>query len=180
VTPLLIIGGLIALGALISGGIYVQYRRYRGKYEAIARAICDPGSWRVSFHLRTMLLAGKIGGYTFYYSIFGDERKKEPVNSHLLLEYPVQRNFRFYFGSDPELVDPEVRQGLAHIQEMPEFRGLLATSKETPFLARLIARPLGFGYRPGLLLWKWSSAPFDADVIRTDFEALLGLAKQGI
>ena len=179
-TLLLIILCLVAILSMISGSSYVQYRRYRSKYEYIAHSACDPGSWRVRFYLRTLLLSGRIGEHAMCYSVSGDERKNEPINSYLLLRYPVRRNFRFYAGSDPDQTDRDIRSDLALLQEMPEFKGLLTTSKDTPFLARLIARPLGFGYDPGLLLWKWGTSVFDPAVMRRDFDLLLGLAEKGI
>jgi hypothetical protein len=171
---------LAVIFSLISGGSYVQYRRYRKKYAAIASSLCNPGSWQVEFFLRTLLLRGKIGDHEVRYTVFGDERKNEPINSYLLLPYPVRRNFRFYVGSDPDQTDEEIRSGLASFQEIADFRGLLVTSQHTPFLARLIARPLGFGYAPGLLLWKWGTATFDPAIIRRDFDLLLKVAKDGI
>jgi hypothetical protein len=180
VTLLLIILCLVAIAAIVSVGSYVRYRRYRSRYEHVAGSICDPGTWRVTFHLRTLLLRGRIGGHAVCYSVLGDERKNEPVNSYLLLRYPVRRNFRFYVEGDLDLADREIKSGLARLQGLPGFRGLLATSKETPFLARLIARPLGFGYDPGLLLWKWGTAAFDPVTIRRDFDLLLDLAEEGI
>ncbi len=179
-TVIVIVVCLVILASIISGGIIVQYRRYRKKYEAVARAIYDPASWRIGFQLRTLVLSGRIGGHRACYSIVGDERKMEPVSTYLLLEHPVKRNFRFYSGSDPDQTDPEIREALAQLQEIADFRGLLVTSEGTPFLARLIARPLGFGYRPGLLLWKWSRTVFDPDTIKRDFTLLLQLAEQGI
>ena len=180
VTFPLIILCLVAIVSMVSVGSYVQYRRYRSKYEHIARSLCDPGTWRVTFHLRTLLLRGRIGDHAVCYSVFGDERKNEPVNSYFLLRYPVRRNFRFYVGSDLDQADGEIRSGLARFQGLPDFRGLLATSNKTPFLARLIVRPLGFGYDPGLLLWKWGTGVFDPATIRRDFDLLLGLAEEGI
>ena len=179
-TFFLIILCLAVIAAMVSGSSYAQYRRTRSKYELVANALCDPGSWRIRFYLRTLLLTGKIGGRQVCYSVFGDERKNEPVSYYLLLECPVRRNFRFYVGSDLDQADLEIRNGLARIQGIPEFRGLLAVSKDTPFLARLIARPFGFGYRPGLLLWKWGTGVFDRAVTRRDFDMLLGLLEEGI
>jgi hypothetical protein len=180
VTLFLVVLCLAVIFSLVSGGSYVQYRRYRRKYAVIANALCDPGSWQVRFFLRTLLLRGKIGGREVRYTVFGDERKKEPINSYLLLPYPVRRNFRFYVGSDPDRTDEDIRSSLLSFQDLPDFRGLLVTSQNTPFLARLIARPLGFGYAPGLLLWKWGTAVFDPAIVRRDFDLLLRVAKEGI
>jgi hypothetical protein len=169
---------LIFLFGIITFGIVNQYRRYIAKYRALADALCDPGTWRISFHLRSLLLKGKIEGVDMRYVVLGDERKREPVNTHLLLEYPVKYNFRFYFSSDPEAAPPALRGPLAAFQEIPDFRGLTFISPTTPAVAAVLARPLGFGRAPGILLWKWGTSPFDADVVRYDFRMLLDLAKQ--
>jgi hypothetical protein len=177
---IVIIACLAAIFFILSGGIYFQYRRHSGRYREIAMTCCDPGSWRISFFLRTLVLSGKIGDRTMRYSVFGDDRKKEEANSYLLFEYPVKRNFRFYAGSDVELADPDIRGSLAELQAIPEFRALIVTSRDTPLLGSMIARPLGFGYKPGLLLWKLSNSPFDPEVIKNDFLMLVRLAEQGM
>jgi hypothetical protein len=171
---------LVGIGAMVSTGVCLQYRRYRGKYQVIARSLCDPGTWRISFHVRTLLLTGRVDGRVMRYSVFGDERGKGQVSSYLLLEWPVKRNFRFYSGGDLDLVDPEARESVALLAEMPGFQGLLLASPETPRLATLIARPLGFGRAPGLLLWKWGDDAFNPDTIKDDFLLLSQLATHGI
>jgi hypothetical protein len=175
---LLIVLCLIFLFGIIAFGIANQYRRYSAKYRGLAEALCDPDTWRISFHVRSLLLKGQIQGTGMRYAVLGDERKREPVNTHLLLEYPVKHNFRFYFSSDPELAPPDLRDRLAAFQELPDFRGLTFISPDTPAIAAVLARPLGFGRAPGILLWKWGTSAFDADGVRHDFLMLLDLAKQ--
>lgn len=179
-TLLLILFCLLLIGALFAVGGYVQYHRSRSRYERIASALCDPGSWQIRFHLRTLLLKGKVGDYEFCYSVFGDGRKNEPVNSYLLLNCPAKGNFRFYAGSNPDQVDQQIRNSLIELQETPGFRGLLVTSEATPFLARLITRPLGFGYAPGLLLWRCADGAFDPETVERDYRLLSSLNDEGI
>jgi hypothetical protein len=181
VTLFLVLLCLSAIAGILFFGSSSRYRRYRRRYEHLGLAICDPGSWFVRFRLRTLFLSGRIGGHRVCYGVLGDERKDEAVSSYLLVEYPVKRNFRFYEGSDPELADREIRDPLRGLQQgLPDFKGLLVASENTPFLARLIARPLGFGYKPGLLLWKWGTCVFDPALVRKDFDRLLRLAEEGI
>jgi hypothetical protein len=179
-TLLLIVLCLLIVGVLLGVGGYAQYRRSRGKYERIAAALCDPGSWQMRFRIRTFLLKGRAGNHEVRYTVFGDGRKEEAVNSYLLLSCPTKGNFRFYAGSDPDLVDQQIRASLIRLQETPGFRGLLVTSAATPFLARLIARPLGFGYTPGLLLWRWTDGAFDSDRVVKDYQFLSALHEEGI
>ncbi len=175
---LVIVLCLAALIGIIAFGITAQYRRYSRKYRALAQALCDPDTWHILFRVRSLLLKGRIRGVGMRYAVFGDERKAEPVNTHLLLEYPVKDNFRFYFSSDPDLAPPALKDRLAAFLELPDFRGLTFISPDTPFIGALLARPLGFGRAPGILLWKWGTSAFDADVIRRDFLMLLDLAEQ--
>jgi len=179
-TLFLIVLCLLFIAALFGGGGYVQYRRNRGSYERIAIAVYDPRSWRVRFRLRTLVLSGKIDGRSVCYTVLGDSRRNEPANSYLLLNCPVTRNFRFYAGSDPEQTDDAIRDSLARLQETPGFRGLLAVSARTPILARLIARPLGFGYEPGLLLWRWGPGGFEPETVKRDHELLVSLQEKDI
>ena len=179
-TLFLIVLCLLLIAALFAGGGYVQYRRNRGRYERIASIVYDPGSWQVRFHLRTLLLKGRVGGRSVCYSVLGDSRRNEPANSYLLLNCPVRRNFRFYAGSDPDQTDNEIRDSLARLQETPGFRGLLAVSGQTPILARLIARPLGFGYEPGLLLWRWTQGAFEPETVKRDYVLLVSLHEEDI
>jgi hypothetical protein len=180
VTLFLIILCLFVIFALFAGGGYVQYRRSRSRYEKIAASLCDAKSWQIRFRLRTLLIRGKVDGYRVGYTVFGDGKRNDAANSYLLLECPVRRNFRFYAGSDPDQVDLEIRGGLDRLQDTPGFRGLLATSKETPMLARLISRPMGFGYAPGLLLWRWGGGNFDPETVRHDYDLLRSLERDGI
>jgi hypothetical protein len=100
-TLVAIIVCVVAIGQPFTGARR-RYRRHRGKYEDVAAALCEPGSWHIRFYLRTLILRGKARGHRICYSVFGDERKNEAANSYLLLEYPVRGNFRFYGGSDPD------------------------------------------------------------------------------
>ena len=171
---------LLAIAAMLSFGAVLQYRRYRGKYQAIAAALCDPGTWRICFHVRTLLLKGRVDGRAMRYSVFGDERGASLVSSYLLLEWPVKRNLRFYSGGDLDLVDLDARESLAPLEEMTGFRALFLASEKTPRLATLMARPLGFGTAPGLLLWKFGNDAFDPDRVGEDLRLLSSLAARGI
>ncbi len=113
------------------------------------------------------------------YSVAGDERKRDAIDSYFLLDYPVKGNFRFYAGSDPELVDGKIKVALSRLEGLSDFKGLFVTSDQTPFAARLLARPFGFGYKPGLLLWKWGTDVFDPMLLKRDFDLLLSLAEEG-
>jgi hypothetical protein len=175
----LLVACLALVAALITTGACLQYRRYHAKYLAVARALCDEGAFRVSFFVRTLLLSGKAGGRTMRYSVYGDHRRG-PVSSYLLLEYPVRGNFRFYQGGDTGLLDATLREAVAALSEAADFRALFVTSAGTPLLARLITRPLGFAYNPGLLLWKWGGDAFDPEGVRTDLGRLAELAERGI
>lgn len=179
-TSLVIILCLVVIGSIISAGIYIQYGRYSNKYKTLARSLCDPDSWHISFHLRTLLLKGRVGGHPVRYAVFGEHRGDQPVSSYLLLEYPVKRNFRFYAASDAAQVDAEIRTDLENLQEMSDFCGLIVNSQDTPFLGKFLARPFGFGFSPGIMLWKWGKAAFDPNTVKKDFEVLLYLAKRGM
>ena len=179
-SPLLIIVVcLVFIVAMITAGAWLQYRRYHAKYLAVAASLCEAGACRVSFFVRTLLLSGKVNGRPMRYSVFGDERKG-PVSSYLLLEYPVKGNFRFYQGGDVGFLDAQVRETMAALSDAEDFRALFVTSAGTPLPARLITRPLGFWYNPGLLLWKWGGSAFDPEAIRADLDRLAELAELGI
>jgi hypothetical protein len=179
-TALVIVLCLLVMFGMISIGGYIRYHQYKGRFEQTAKSICESGSWLVKFRLRTMMFRGKVDGHVVCYSISGDERRRDPVNSYLLMEWPVKMNFRFYSTSDPDLVNEKVSSILAQVQQSPEFKGLVVTSHDTPFLARLLSRPLGFGYKPGLLLWKYESVVLDNDIIERDIHQLIDLARRGI
>lgn len=179
-TSIVIVFCLILIASIIASGMCIQYRRYSERYKKVAHALFDDGSWRLSFYLRTLLVKGTIGGRTVRYGVLGDDRGNQPVSSYLFLEYPVKRNFRFYAASDPDLVDPDIRKNLGSLQQELGFCGLTVISRDTPFLGKFLARPLGFGYQPGLLLWKFGGVAFDNDVIRRDILLLLQVAEEGI
>ncbi len=171
---------LAVVVVLIAGGIIFQFFRYRSRYAKLGLALCDSGTSRVTFALRTMVLKGKIDGTVMAYTVFGDERAGHPVGAYLLVEAPVKANLRMYETSDLRGLPPALAGPLGMIQETPDFRALILTSETTPFPARLLSRPLGFGYRPGLLLWRFVTAPFSADQVRKDFDLLVSAVKQGI
>jgi hypothetical protein len=180
VTALVIVLCLITISVVILLGGYKRYRQYKSKFERTAAVVCDSGSWRVRLCGRTMLCEGRFDGHRICYSVSGDERRRELLNSYLLLEWPVKMNFRYYRTSDPDLVDRRMGESLSCLQQTAEFRGLVVTSRDTPFLASLLSRPLGFGYKPGLLLWKYEAVVLDEDIMRSDIHTLIGLAEQGI
>jgi hypothetical protein len=171
---------LLVVLLLVFGGIFIQFFRYKGKYMRLADSLCDPGTGRIKFYLRTMTLKGKVKGLPVRYSVFGDERSGFPVSSYLLLEYPVRTNLRFYAESDLRGLPPELQAPLRAIQETTDFRGLVLTPQDSPFLGCFLSRPLGLGYRPGILLWKWETTPFDASLIERDLDVLLDAAKKGV
>ncbi len=171
---------LVLIGTIIASGIYIQYRRYSERYKKLAHVLFDDDSWHLSFYVRTLLVRGTIGGRAVRYAVLGDDRGNQPVSSYLFLGYPVKRNFRFYAASDTDLVDPEIRSSLAALQQTPGFCGLTVISRDTPFLGKFLATPLGFGYDPGLLLWRFGIDAFDSVAIRRDLDFLLQIAGEGI
>jgi hypothetical protein len=52
-------------------------------------------------------------------------------------------------------------------------------SSRTPWPAKLISRPIGFGYKPGILLCLLRAPSFEADPLRQPFELLMELAELG-
>jgi hypothetical protein len=171
---------LAAVLVLIVGGTLVQFFRYRRKYRKLAESLCDPGSWTIAFYIRTLTLKGMIKGIPVRYSVFGDERGGLPVSSYLLLEYPVASNLRVYAESDLALLPVELASLLAPFQESPDFRALILTPPSTHFFARFLSRPVGLGYRPGVVLWRWGKAAFDPSNVRKDFGMRLDAAQRGL
>jgi hypothetical protein len=175
-----VIVSLAAVISIIGGGIIFQFFRYRQRYGRLAESLCDQGSWHIRFYLRILTLKGRVQGHPIRYSVFGDDRGGLPVSTYLLLEYPVKTNLRVYAGGELSGLPPELENPLRTIQETPNFRGLVISPQEAPFLGTFLSRPVGLGYRPGILLWRWGTAVFDPDAVRKDFDLLLTAAKQGL
>ena len=150
---------LVGIGTMITTGICLQYRRYRGKYQAIARSLCDPGTWHISFHVRTLLLTGRVDGRVMRYSVLGDERGNGPVSSYLLLEWPVQRNLRFYSGGDLNLLDPDARDNLALLRRWRAFRGSCLPPRRRPGLPHSSRDLWGSGVRPAFFSGNGAATP---------------------
>ena len=157
-----------------------RYLRLKSLFVGVAEGLCDPGTWDVTFLVRTFVVKGSARGYPIRFSATGDARGSMPAHAYLLLEHPVKGNFRFYRGSDPSLIDPEVRDQVEAIQQAPDFYALIVTSEKTPLLAKILARPLGLGYRPGLLACTFGSSGFSPEALQAKVALLIDLAERGV
>jgi hypothetical protein len=170
------------LFAFVFYNMYGHYRTYRGKYEALGRALCDPDSWVVKTYLRILVLKGRVDGHPIRFSVFGDERndrKTIPTSTYLLLEHPVKTNLRVYAGGDLDATGPEPEPQLYAISDVPDFRGLVLTPARSPWIGKVLARPLGLGYQPGVLLWKFGLPSFDPEPLRKEIALLIDLVSSG-
>ncbi len=157
-----------------------RYLRLKSAFVGVAAALCDQGTWDVTFFVRTFVVKGCARGYPIRFSATGDVRGSMPAHTYLLLEHPVKGNFRFYRGSDPSLVDPAIRDQVEAMQKTPDFYALVVTSEKTPLPAKLLARPLGLGYRPGLLACMLGSSGFSPDALLAKVALLIDLAERGV
>jgi hypothetical protein len=157
-----------------------RYLGLKSAFVGVATALCDPGTWDVTFLLRTFVVKGSVHGYPIRFSATGDVKGSVPAHAYLLLEHPVQGNFRFFQGSDSSLIHPEIRAQIEVIQQVPDFDALIVTSEKTPLLAKLLARPLGLGYRPGLLMCTLGKSGFNPDALQRNVSLLIELAQHGV
>jgi hypothetical protein len=160
--------------------VVMQYRRSVIQYKRLAESLCDPGSWNIKFLIRVVLLEGKVDGFPIRYSVLGSPHAESLATSYLLLPYPVKRNLRVYAGSDLSQVDDEIRTGLAVLYQTDGFRNVIFTPADSPFLGKLLSRPLGFNYEPGILLCKLGAGAFNAEAIKSDIVHLIALCKQSV
>ena len=179
-TEWMLLSVLTVLVAVIVIMMIGRYARLRRVFVTVATSLCDPDTWDVTFFVRTFVVKGKVQGYPMRFSASGDVRGSAPAHAYLLLEHPVQGNFRFFQGSDSSLIDPEIRAQIEAIQQVPDFDALVVTSEETPLPAKLLARPLGFGYSPGLLMCTLGKSAFNPDALQHNVSLLIELAKRGV
>jgi hypothetical protein len=158
--------------------VFGQYARIKSAFASLAESLCDPGTWRVTFYVRAMVISGKVKGHPVRFSTSGEGKSAKLVHSYLLLEHPVASNFRFYAMSDVSLVQPELRSYVESVEAIPGFYALIFMSSDTPWPAKILSRPLGFGYKPGILLCLLREPSLDADLLRQHFELLIDLAAQ--
>jgi len=166
---------LLFLTCVIAFSIRIQYRRSIREYKRLAESLCDPGSWSITFLIRMVVLKGKVDGLPIRYSVLGSPQGEPYTTSYLLLLCPVMRNFRMYAGSDLSEVDDTIKAELEMLQQIEGFRGVVLSPAASPFLGKLLSRPLGFSYEPGILLWKLGGGAFKAESIRADLAHLTAL-----
>jgi hypothetical protein len=172
--------GVLAILVLSIGLVFIgRHAKLRSVFTTAAASLCDPDSWHVTFYVRTFVIKGRIEGYPMAFTASGDVKGSALVHAYLLLEHPIKHNFRFYHGSDQSLVPSAIRAQIEAIQEIPGFYALILTSRDTPLLAKLLSRPIGLGYKPGLLLCTIEKASFDPDSLRQRFALLIDLARHG-
>jgi hypothetical protein len=175
---LLAILGVLVLSLIIA--FIGRHAKLRNLFTTVAASLCDPDTWQVRFYVRTFVVKGKVDGYPVGFTTSGDVKGSALAHIYLLLEYPIKDNFRFYNGGNPSLVPPEIRAQIEVIEQIPGFYALILISRETPLLARLLSRPLGLGYSPGLLLCTIERASFDPDLLRKRFSLLIDLAQHEV
>lgn len=173
-----LIPALLFLTCIIALTIAIQYRRATHQYKRLAESLCDPGSWSITFLIRMVILSGKAEGFSIRFSALGNPQGEPFTTSYLLLLCPVKMNLRVYAGGDLSQVDESIRTELEALQQIKGFRSLILTPKASPFLGKLLSRPLGFKYEPGILLWKLGAGAFDAETIRADLIHLIALYKK--
>jgi hypothetical protein len=156
-----------------------RHTKLRHVFTTTAASLCDPGSWHVRFYVRTFVIKGRIEGYRMGFTASGDVKGSAPAHTYLLLEHPIKENFRFYYGSDQSLVPVDIRPQIEAIQQISGFYALILSSRRTPLVARLLSRPIGLGYRPGLLLCTIEKPSFNSDLLRQRFSLLVELAQHG-
>jgi len=171
-----LVAALLFLVCAITLTIVTQYRRSIRHYTELAESLCDPETWKISFLIRMVILRGKVNGLPIRYSVLGNPQAERYLTSYLLLLTPVERNLRVYAESDLSQTDDVIRSELEALQRTEGFRGVILTPEKSPFLGKLLSRPLGFTYEPGILLWKLGAEVFNHEVIRTDLAHLIALA----
>lgn len=171
---------LLLLAFIIFLTVMLQYRRSVREYKRLAEALCDPGSWSIKFLIRMVILVGKVDGLPIRYSVLGSPHGEALAASYLLLFCPVKRNLRVYAESDLSQVEDEIRDELEVLQQVEGFRSVIFTPAASPFLGKLLARPLGFGYEPGILLGKLGEGAFNVEVIKESLAHLVALCKKSV
>ncbi len=179
-TAWMLLSILAFLIVLVIAMMIGRYARLRRAFTTVAAKLCEPATWSIRFFMRTFVIRGKVQGYPMRFSASGDVRGAAPAHAYLLIEYPVRGNFRFYKGSDVTLVHQDIRAQMETIHELPDFYALTVTTEATPWPAKVLARPLGLGYRPGLLMATFGTAGFDADALQHKFSLLIALAESGV
>ena len=173
---------LAVLAVLVLSIIFAfigRHAKLRGLFTTTASSLCDPDTWRVQFYVRTFVIKGRIKDYPMGLTASGDVKGSAPAHIYLLLEHPIRENFRFYRGSDQSLVPSGIRPQIEAIQRISGFYALILSSDKTPLAARLLSRPIGLGYKPGLLLCTIEKPSFNADSLRQRFSLLIDLARHG-
>jgi hypothetical protein len=178
-TQWMLLSALTVLVAFIVIMMIARYARLRRVFVTVATSLCDPDTWHITFFVRTFVIKGEVQGYPMRFSASGDVRGSVPAYAYLLLEHPVQGNFRFFQRSDSSLIHPKIRAQIEVIQQVPDFDALIVTSGKTPLLAKVLARPLGLGYRPGLLMCTLGKSGFNPDALQRNVSLLIELAQHG-
>lgn len=171
---------LLLLISIIFLTVTLQYRRSLREYKRLAEGLCDPGSWSVKFLVRMVILVGKVDGLPIRYSVLGSPHGERLAASYLLLPCPVKRNLRVYAESDLSRVEGVIREGLEVLQEIEGFRSVIFTPAASHFLGKLLSRPLGFGYEPGILLGRLGEGAFDPGVVKENLAHLVALCKKSV
>ena len=175
-----VISALLLLSCVITLTVVIQCRRSVRQYRRLAEALCDPGSWRIRFLIRTVVLVGKVDGLPIRYSVLGNPKGQPLVPSYLLLICAVRRNLRVYAESDLSLVEEGIREGLEALQKTEGFRNVIFTPAQSPFLGKVLSRPLGLTYAPGILLCRLETGAFNVETIRSDILQLVALCKKSM
>lgn len=171
---------LLLLACVIFLTVILQYRRSVREYRRLAEELCDPGSWSVKFLIRMVILVGEVNGLPIRYSVLGSPHGEALAASYLLLNCPVKRNLRVYAESDLSQVEDEIRDELDVLLRIEGFRSVIFTPATSPFLGKLLSRPLGFGYEPGILLAKLGEGAFNVDIIKESLSHLVALSKKSV
>ncbi len=174
---------LLAILALLLLSIVIafigRHAKMRSVFTTLAASLCDADTWQVRFYMRTFVVKGKLDGYPIGLTPSGDVKGSALAHTYLLLELPIKENFRFYHGGDHSLLPRDIRAQIGAIEQIPGFYALILCSSETPLLARLLSRPIGLSYKPGLLLCTIEKASLDPDLLRKRFGQLIELAHHG-
>lgn len=167
----------LGLAGFFAGGLYACRPKADPRYETLARAVCDPGSWQVrrAFGVGQPILRGRINGVPFEFAIFNSDSIM--ARTHLLVERSVSREAKLGSGGYSLSPDPAVATLSKTLLEhgMTDF---YASPKNVPFYKRAPdTRPLGFSSNAGADVSKISAiSGFDADLLKKDVKFLAGLA----